>query len=153
MNEIRSCRYRTPEELTCAIGCLIPKEEYKSEFEGNSARALLHLDFPDQFTKLPTSTHRLLQALQYLHDDRAVDLWKSELLSIAKSSSLNTGQINSFYWNEELQRYVHKNQSVVCLPTLTAPEGKVFTDFYGAKIKVLGQSFGPDKFKYTVKKL
>lgn len=34
-NEAGSCRYRTPEGLKCAAGCLIPDDQYNSEFEGS----------------------------------------------------------------------------------------------------------------------
>ena len=61
-NEQGSCRYRTPEGLKCAAGCLIPDAEYNPEFEG-SCWATIAPNFPqyEEFKDMITD-------LQLLHD-------------------------------------------------------------------------------------
>ncbi len=65
------CAYRGADGRQCAIGCLIPDDEYDSDMEGNDVEGLipysdaiaglLHLSEEDYL--------RLLGALQSLHDD------------------------------------------------------------------------------------
>lgn len=53
---------------------LVPKAEYKSEFEGKSIRAIQH--------KIPTlidADTELLIALQYIHDHESVARWPEKL--------------------------------------------------------------------------
>ena len=67
------CVYRTPEGLSCAVGCLIPDDLYAPEMEGHGVTFLL-----DEFTELPdwfSENLGLLAELQNTHDH---DLcWKS----------------------------------------------------------------------------
>jgi hypothetical protein len=61
-NEQGSCRYRTPEGLKCAAGCLILDEEYTPEFEGKSWYTIAkHFPRYADFTRMITD-------LQLLHD-------------------------------------------------------------------------------------
>jgi hypothetical protein len=38
---IWKCQYRSPEGLKCAVGCLIPDEDYREEMEGRNANEVL----------------------------------------------------------------------------------------------------------------
>lgn len=57
-----SCRYRTPEGLKCAAGCLIPDAKYNPEFEG-SCWATIASNFP-QYKEY----RDMIMDLQLLHD-------------------------------------------------------------------------------------
>lgn len=63
-----SCRYRTPEGLKCAVGCLIPDKDYNTDMEGTRVPGLLIDNI-----KLHTLFVRnmdLLMDLQSAHDNR-----------------------------------------------------------------------------------
>ena len=64
------CRYRTSDGLMCAVGCLIPSEEYTVKFEGIDISGLLK-NYP-QLTKAmgvdPRESRDLLVSLQNAHD-------------------------------------------------------------------------------------
>lgn len=62
-----SCRYRTPEGLKCAVGCLIEDEEYQPEMEGRGVHTLAGLGLlPSRLSPFVD----LLKALQRIHDYR-----------------------------------------------------------------------------------
>lgn len=77
------CRYRHG-DMRCAIGCLIPDDEYREEYEGNNVdrlsaagcRAIEGLDL------------RLLRLLQTVHDGYPVWNWPEALRAIGVSFSL-----------------------------------------------------------------
>lgn len=65
-----SCAYRSPEGgLKCAIGALIPDEEYDPRFEGQNAAVLLRQSYCPAVLKSGDLTKDFLQALQCVHDD------------------------------------------------------------------------------------
>jgi hypothetical protein len=58
-----SCAYRSPENYSCAIGCLIPDDRYKPDLEGSDVDGLIAKGFTE------FAPHRdLLGALQRVHD-------------------------------------------------------------------------------------
>jgi len=66
------CMYRTDEGLKCAVGCLIPDDQYHPSMEGTPVDLLGAL--------LPAylcSHVNLLDALQTVHD--SPDIWKDEV--------------------------------------------------------------------------
>lgn len=79
------CRYRTPEGLKCAIGCLIKDEDYSPVMEGMG----LCRDNSELATALKNngvdlsnpSTQSLLIRLQTIHDSCSVDFWPDLLSS------------------------------------------------------------------------
>jgi hypothetical protein len=59
-----ACKYRTSDGLKCAIGALIPDEDYMPEWEGHSVGELI-----SSFGLETASVDRgLLAELQYVHD-------------------------------------------------------------------------------------
>lgn len=86
----RSCRYRTDDGLKCAVGVLIPDQNYTVEMEGLPVRTISD--------KLPFSaTHEdmaLLVYLQSAHDtalkDSGIEAWKAKMRRIAADYKLNT---------------------------------------------------------------
>lgn len=82
-----SCMYRTPDGLTCAVGCLIPDHRYDEDLEGQVAgdddvvHAIPELD--DCTTRERTAIVDMLAALQFVHDGYPVSDWERELKSVA----------------------------------------------------------------------
>lgn len=70
--------------LRCAVGCLIPDEIYKQEFEGRSISGLVK---DGQTWTIPHEHFALLEALQRLHD-RYFEIFKVEAQSICKNFNL-----------------------------------------------------------------
>ncbi len=65
------CVYRTDEGLKCAIGCLIPDDEYNPEIEGSSLCGMMRNKMPPTIVALMQQGNKmvsLLQTLQDLHD-------------------------------------------------------------------------------------
>jgi hypothetical protein len=82
-----ACRYRTSEELACAIGCLIPDGYYTEKIEGTSVAVLSSAE-PGRWNgtyvcrtsdlqlckvlnalKIPTAAHQALVVWQRRHDN------------------------------------------------------------------------------------
>lgn len=67
------CRYRTEDGRRCAVGRLIPKRKYRTEFEGTSISMEHKEPLPVQkalLAALPKGINRnLLRRLQRWHDD------------------------------------------------------------------------------------
>ncbi len=61
-----ACMYRGPNGLMCAIGCLIPDNEYIPKIEGKDISTLLIQNFcPDSIKEMDKE---LLKTLQSIHD-------------------------------------------------------------------------------------
>lgn len=91
ISETGSCKYYGPDELKCAIGCLIPEELYSKELEGQSVRSLIQsseLLHNELAIILKKHDIRLLVALQDIHDGVAPRLWREALIAKAKSQNL-----------------------------------------------------------------
>ena len=87
-----TCLYRGPNGRSCAIGCLIPDDEYKEIFEYQEATAILPLLSYDY-----TNYVHLLTALQCAHDFhmpspgkscRSMYTWEAEMRNISLKFNL-----------------------------------------------------------------
>lgn len=84
--EIHNCAYRGPAGAKCAVGCLITDEAYSLGLENMNVntdeviRALSEsgVDVGD------LSTLAMLQQLQELHDNEAVNAWGEKLAEIER---------------------------------------------------------------------
>ena len=90
-----TCVYRAPNGLKCAVGCLIPDDEYSKDMEGNYVVDL-------QWAISSGLDLELLSYLQYIHDEP--DLWDgnnltsegmSELQQIAQGYNLTMPDIDN----------------------------------------------------------
>lgn len=64
------CRYRGTNNTKCAIGCLIPDEEYQNVLEGNTLGSMIALGItPPTIRYMIMDGHKtLLATLQHIHD-------------------------------------------------------------------------------------
>ena len=62
-----TCEYHTPEGLSCAVGCLITKKEYRPAMEGDRIAGVV-AKF-DHLPKIFYNERYFLAALQDVHDD------------------------------------------------------------------------------------
>lgn len=83
-----SCRLRTEDGRTCAIGCLIPKSKYSEDME-NYCYPFLVLEAIYGSTSIKVRI--LLESLQYIHDHKPVSKWYDSLKKLAKESGLKFG--------------------------------------------------------------
>lgn len=95
-----SCRYRAAvgdEILKCAIGCLIPDDQYAPAMEGQTVTAIVSThDFFKRFPWVRAAyVHKgLLRRLQSAHDRRAAgETLRDLLLDIALDYGLNTDAV------------------------------------------------------------
>jgi len=86
MNDSQSCRYRTYDGLSCAVGCLMTDDMYDSSFEGESVQAdeveealtpIVGVNEEKREIKLG-----LLYQLQLVHDDSPVENWEHDLAQL-----------------------------------------------------------------------
>lgn len=84
-NKGGSCVYRAPDGKKCAIGCLIPDEEYKPYFEGRPVRNLRRMYSPSCLDGL---NEDLLFYLQWVHDQKEPSEWRESLKQTAKMFGL-----------------------------------------------------------------
>lgn len=61
-----SCRYRTPDGLACAFGCLIPEGLYQTDMENRPAEDVINEYFYDHATF--KKNVNLIEQLQLMHD-------------------------------------------------------------------------------------
>ena len=80
--ENSKCRYRAPDGCMCAIGALIPDDQYTPELEGNNVRALS--DLP----ALQDLNLNLLHDLQILHDTVDPENWENQFAFLARTYKL-----------------------------------------------------------------
>lgn len=90
------CMYRTPEGLSCAVGCLIPEDLYDKSIEGIAVFSLIHeVDTANRelfnnilTTILGEDSYQdklgLCNLLQYIHDRVHVQDWAYELDRLEK---------------------------------------------------------------------
>lgn len=90
MNPNGNCLYRTKDGLSCAVGCLIPDNEYYSDLEYDNLPSII------QNRKLSTmlleefNEHsKLLVRLQEVHDLNEVYEWEEKLQKVANEFKLN----------------------------------------------------------------
>lgn len=85
-----SCRYRTAEGLTCAVGCLIPDNLYDESLEGSVASGVL--DTLQLELNMTWDERRrwsaFLDDLQVIHDQSQPEHWETQLNNFAKCRGL-----------------------------------------------------------------
>ena len=89
------CRYRTPDGLKCAVGCLIPDELYDPEMEGKSVCSLVREE-SGVGKYLQEFNLALVMALQGVHDAVTPSQWLSELLDVASRFVLDPSVLDEF---------------------------------------------------------
>lgn len=87
------CYYRLPQEdgtcLKCAVGMIIPDEEYSEDIESKLIGGLFGKRyFSTEFEKILSEHEGLLVSLQSVHDGYAVKLWRDEFQQIASEHGL-----------------------------------------------------------------
>lgn len=110
------CVYRSEDGCRCAIGCLIPDELYRPEFEGKNVDGLCAVDLfskllhDDEYKyKYPLIAKHLLGAkpnyaidlrflarLQAIHDYESVGAWLLTLKRFAHDNKLNHNVVDRF---------------------------------------------------------
>ena len=83
------CVYRGENGDMCAVGCLISDEAYDPKIEGSSA---YNSQVLGKLAESGVPTYRkmliLLAALQYVHDEASISLWRGHLRILAKQHNL-----------------------------------------------------------------
>ncbi len=82
-----SCAYRGENNCKCAIGILIPDNEYLEEMEGKIPNAIKNLLNPD-LKEIFSVNYKLLFKLQGIHDSEDPSKWEEKLKSLAKEYGL-----------------------------------------------------------------
>lgn len=83
------CLYRGPNGLMCAVGCLIPDEEYTDFMEDCPVGGLPSYCTVGSFVYELVGEHRtLLQDLQHIHDNYEVENWRHLLREYANDHCL-----------------------------------------------------------------
>ena len=80
---VGSCKYRTDEGLSCAVGCLMTDDMYSHTFEGESVRATEVVEALAPIIGV-SPIHRakkldLLYRLQGIHDGDSITEWADKL--------------------------------------------------------------------------
>jgi hypothetical protein len=87
-SSIPVCRYRTPEGLRCAIGCLISDESYSSALEGHSATDDGVLEALEASGVPMRGLGFSLRDLQDIHDNHQPREWRDLLAKFAEDYGL-----------------------------------------------------------------
>ena len=90
LNSDGKCRYRTSSGLTCAIGCLFPKNLDVSGIENETVTAVLGSKYA-KFLIISdlVSESSFYTQLQHIHDDNPTTKWRGELVRFAENNNLN----------------------------------------------------------------
>ena len=95
-----TCRYRAADGLRCAVGWLIPDDEYRFEFEGCGVGGLIgeanKQHCSPAFVAFLMEHQRLLQHLQTAHDESPPDAWPVVLQHVALAHGLRDGVLDHF---------------------------------------------------------
>jgi hypothetical protein len=86
-NEDGECQYRTEDGLMCAVGCLIPDNLYREQFEGYLIEDLFANNIAIQ-SFLGVENENLLAELQIIHDDIAPKKWEDHFQIVASNYQL-----------------------------------------------------------------
>lgn len=94
-----TCPPETREVLMCAVGCMIPRELYRPDFEGHGVEYLMeHDDLRDYFMRDNyagyTTTEKFLRSLQHVHDNEMPTAWRSELYRISREYGLTMPRVD-----------------------------------------------------------
>lgn len=79
------CRYRTPDGLKCAVGCLIKAKVYREELEYRGVEEdVVQQALEDSgYDMSDNATQSLLDTLQEIHDWSDPSRWKADLTELA----------------------------------------------------------------------
>lgn len=95
-----SCQYRGSGGTSCAVGCLIPDDSYRSSMEGNDVEYLL-----DNYDVLPSwmgKSRGLLVKLQVVHDFlpawRSASAMRIKLHRVAMDYNLDSSLVDELYF-------------------------------------------------------
>lgn len=83
MKNRSTCRYYGPDGLMCAVGCLIPEDEYRCSFEGNAVGVI-----QDKVPSIYSLNTGLLSDMQETHDYVDIEDWEESFSDIAKEYNL-----------------------------------------------------------------
>lgn len=79
-----SCLYKGPNNLSCAVGCLIKDEFYNQDMEGECVtNGEIQSALIKSGISITPEVNDLLVDLQCIHDDTAVEDWKLTLINVA----------------------------------------------------------------------
>lgn len=65
---LQGCLYRGPDDTKCAVGCLIPDNQYRIWMEGQTVFNVVHRDTLTTIPEVLVDHTALLSALQKIHD-------------------------------------------------------------------------------------
>lgn len=78
------CTYRNKDGLSCAIGCLISDDVYDPSYENYTITSLLYHYLPEMKKCGLNKRHlKLLNDLQYVHDNSEPITWRKKLEDVA----------------------------------------------------------------------
>lgn len=80
---LSSCMYRAPNGFRCAVGCLIPDDEYSPDFERASVSCIV-----GKVPSLDGVSMNLLIAMQHVHDNHEVYAWEAQFSDVAECYGL-----------------------------------------------------------------
>lgn len=80
---VRICQLKTDEGLQCAVGCLIPDEDYRIELEHYLVRELV-----SEVPCLRGLDAQFLRDMQLIHDKEKVENWPRMLRQYARKNEL-----------------------------------------------------------------
>jgi hypothetical protein len=81
-NGLVRCLYRSDDGLKCAVGCLIPDNEYTPEMEKWMVLSVVEMLSKPLQTKLGRHLD-LLKRLQHIHDDIEVGCWEDKFAMVS----------------------------------------------------------------------
>jgi hypothetical protein len=84
---IPQCMYRSPDGLKCAVGCLIPDDEYVAVMEDHDLYLVIDMLKSPLKEKLKRHTQLLIQ-MQLVHDSKPVSKWEAEFKGYATRNGL-----------------------------------------------------------------
>jgi hypothetical protein len=95
------CRYYADDGLKCAVGILIPEDQYFEDMDkGNKSIKRLLLEYADKFPKWMHENVELLCDLQNAHDKwynwEHQDIMEKSLEDIAKNHKLSAKKLETF---------------------------------------------------------
>ena len=94
----KSCMYRISKhgrELKCAVGILIDDDDYSIEMEGISSDDLFSkFGRLDSIARLKRH-HKLVRALQIVHDNTPPEEWREDLREVAEQFKLKTNVLET----------------------------------------------------------
>ncbi len=94
------CAYKSKNGDKCAIGRLIPDEDYDSKMEGRSIHQLMDLDPFNLIFKNLLPHQDLLNELQIIHDKEDVFFWENAFTKIARIFNLSLSSDNEIHFDD-----------------------------------------------------